>query len=80
MNIAINPFWPKHAFKFKGGGSKPVVPKAIPPVTTTATEVNDAERQARLAAAKRKGMQSTLLAGGDAGAGMDQGGGAKLLG
>lgn len=67
---------------FGGGDAKqPEVPKAIPPATVTSTEVTDAQRQARLAAAKRNGMQSTLLAGADTGTGTDQNvGGASLLG
>lgn len=48
--------------QFKGG-SAPKPPAAVPPVSRQSTEVGDAERQAKLAAQKRQGMKSTLLAG-----------------
>jgi hypothetical protein len=64
-----NPFWPRHAhlFKLGGGGggsskSQPVV-AATPPVTASAAEVIQAGQQQRRDAAKRKGLQRTLLAG-----------------
>lgn len=50
------------------GGSAPKPPAPIPPVSQSSTEVGDAERQQRLAQANRKGMKSTLLAGGNANA------------
>jgi hypothetical protein len=51
-----------HAFRHKGGGGG-TPPAAVPPVSRQSTEVGDAERQARLAAQKKQGMKSTLLAG-----------------
>lgn len=74
------PFFPCHAFVFKGGGggsaaspstvyqqptpaapTKP--PAAVPPVTERTIEVEMASRESKLAAKKRKGFKSTLLAG-----------------
>lgn len=55
-----------HAYRFKGG-SAPKPPPAVPPVSQSSTEVSDAERQARLAATKKQGMKSTLLAGASGG-------------
>jgi len=49
--------------QFKGGGGSGTPPPAVPPVAQSSTDVADAERQARLAAGKKQGMKSTLLAG-----------------
>jgi hypothetical protein len=50
--------------QFKGGGGgSGTPPPAVPPVAQSSTDVADAERQARLAASKKQGMKSTLLAG-----------------
>lgn len=65
-----------HAFKFKGGGSPP---PPTPPVTERSTEVTAASRQVRTDAQKRKGYQSTLLAG-ETGGYNDQAGQKTLLG
>lgn len=77
MNFA-RPFFPRHAFAFKskggGGGGTTVVqqaptpaapkpPAAVPPVTERTIEVEMASRESKLAAKKRKGFRSTLLAG-----------------
>lgn len=85
MNIS-NPFFPRHAFAFKGGGGgggspayaatptpptvqpsavtpTPKAPAAVPPVTERTIEVEMASRESKLAAKKRKGLRSTLLAG-----------------
>jgi hypothetical protein len=78
MNFA-NPFFPRHAFVFKGGGgggaatpayqapaATPATakpPAAIPPVTERTIEVETASRQSKVDAKKRKGLRSTLLAG-----------------
>lgn len=98
MNIS-NPFFPRHAFVFKGGGgggtpaaSAPVYqapaavskpPAAVPPVTERTIEVEMASRDSKLAAKKRKGFRSTLLAGetgGYAGPATDQTQTKSLLG
>lgn len=53
-------------------GGKPAgaaaVPPPVPPVTETRSEITDAQRQTKLDAARRKGAQSTILAGGTLGA------------
>jgi len=50
--------------QFKGGGGgSGTPPPAVPPVAQTSSDVADAERRARLAASKKQGMKSTLLAG-----------------
>lgn len=96
MNFS-NPFFPRHAFLFKGGGSAPAVvappePVAPPPPATatpaapifaptapaasqSAPEVTQARIDARKQAAKRKGLNSTILAGADAVAGSSTTGG-----
>lgn len=59
----------KHTFLFKlggpggGGGGGTTVSSSPPPPTTQSVEVQDAQRQARKQAAKRKGVNSTILAG-----------------
>lgn len=77
MSIYASPF--KHAFKHKGG-SAPKVPAPVPPVAQSSTEVADAERQARLAASKKQGMKSTLLAGAAGTQSSNSLGGKSLLG
>lgn len=67
-----------HAFRFKGGSAAPPPPPA-PPVTERSTEVTAASRQVRTDAQKRKGYQSTLLAG-ETGGYNDQTGQKTLLG
>lgn len=44
-------------------GSKPkaATPQAIPPVSATAKEVTDAQRETLVSESKRKGLQSTIL-------------------
>lgn len=68
-------------------GGKPAgaaaVPPPVPPVTETRSEITDAQRQTRLDAQRRKGLQSTILAGGNLGAPSQQVtpfGGKTLLG
>ena len=46
-----------------GGGGSPTVVSTPPPPTTTSVEVQQAQRQARKEAAKRKGLASTTFAG-----------------
>ena len=65
-----NPFWPRHSFVFfkSGGGgggqaAAPVIQSTPPPPTATAVEVQQATRDARKQAGKRKGQQATILAG-----------------
>ena len=48
--------------QYKGPKAQ-AVPLAIPPVTQSATEVTDAARMQQVANQKKKGMNSTLLAG-----------------
>lgn len=71
---ALSCSFPPHAFRFKGGGGAPAqiqpaaalpaaAPAATPPVTERTVEVEQAGRQAKMDAAKRKGQRSTLLAG-----------------
>jgi hypothetical protein len=65
-----NPFWPRHSFVFfkSGGGGQQPAPQTIvsstpPPPTSTNVEVQQAQRDQRKQAAKRKGVQATILAG-----------------
>lgn len=56
----------KHTFKFKmggGGGGGQTVQSSPPPPTNQSVEVQDAQRDARKQAAKRKGVNQTILAG-----------------
>lgn len=59
----------KHSFLFKmggGGGGGPAqttVQSSPPPPTNQSVEVQEAQRDARKQAAKRKGVASTVLAG-----------------
>lgn len=49
-----------------GGGGAPKqapIPPPIPPVSQTGADVAQAQDDARIQAAKRKGVQSTILAG-----------------
>ena len=51
-------------FKGGGGGGMPYTPApSAPPATQTNVEVVQAKRDTRLQAKKRKGFQSTILAG-----------------
>ncbi len=63
----IIPFWPKHSMVFKGGGgggsAPPVAAGTPPPATTTTAEVVQAKRDSRRQGMKKKGIQSTILAG-----------------
>lgn len=67
MNFTTNPYWPKHAFKFFGGGASSGAPQQVyaptPPVTQTAPEISQAKTDARRQASRRQGYASTLLAG-----------------
>jgi hypothetical protein len=47
----------------KGGGTPPLVAPAAPPPSATAMEVAMAKRDTMRNAQRRKGMQSTVLAG-----------------
>lgn len=63
--------------------NKPKTPKIAPiapPVTETATEVTDAQRQQALNAQKRRGMQATLLSQPDQAQNQMGNGSASLLG
>lgn len=73
---SLSSSFPPHAFVFKGGGGRSAPapmpaaaalpakpPAATPPVTERTVEVQEAGRQARMDASKRKGQRSTLLAG-----------------
>ena len=64
MIISKNPFWPRHAFLFKGGGGTPATPAppAAPP-SSTSVEVTQAKRDARKQQQQRAGISSTVLAG-----------------
>lgn len=70
MSPHINPFWPKHAFKFKGSPtpSAPdaVAPPPAPPIAT-ATEVMQAKLDARRNAQRKQGINSTILSKGSLG-------------
>lgn len=50
---------------FGGGGApkQPAIPPPIPPVTSTNADVQQAQTDTRVQAARRKGLQSTILAG-----------------
>lgn len=79
MIKTMNPFWPKHSMLFKGGSSgattvAPAVsaPAATPPTATT-VEVQQAARDARKQASRRRGLQSTVLAGETGGYGAENG-------
>jgi hypothetical protein len=64
-----------------GGAPKPMkAPPPIPPVTTTNSEVQQADRQTRMDAQKRKGAASTILGGELTGQPASQYGGKTLLG
>lgn len=41
----------------------PILAPAAPPATTNTPEISEAQRQAQKAAAKRKGINSTILSG-----------------
>lgn len=56
----------KHSFAFMGGGGAPrqaPIAPPIPPVTSTNADVQQAATDTRIQAAKRKGLNSTILAG-----------------
>lgn len=52
---------------FGGTPKQQTPPPPIPPVTSTNAEVQQASRQEKLDAARRKGTSSTILAGGNLG-------------
>lgn len=78
MIISKNPFFPRHAFLFKGGGGGGGVPRPaeapppVPPVTERSSEVAAASRQSRQDSQRRKGLRATLLAGETGGFGPKQ--------
>lgn len=61
MNFT-HPFYPRDRSFFKGA-KPPPVPPAIPPVTESPVLKKTMELEQRQLAAKRKGMQATLMAG-----------------
>jgi hypothetical protein len=65
-----NPFWPRHAFLFKGGGSSQAaaiqsapVPTPAPPVTSSAAEVIQAENDIAKQNLAKKSVKKTIFAG-----------------
>lgn len=65
-----NPFFPRHAFLFKGGASIPAGPvqaPPAPPAAETSTAVTEAKLDAKRQAKARHGLNSTILAGDTAG-------------
>jgi hypothetical protein len=66
MRTQIPHFLERVTFRFMGGGGAPrqaAVPPPIPPVTSTNTDVQQASADVKLQNARRKGLQSTILAG-----------------
>jgi hypothetical protein len=79
-----NPFWPKHAFLFKGGSPAPAiasapVPIAAPPVTGTSAEVIQAQQDYASQNLLKKSVKKTIYAG-DTGGGMKKPGAAGAVG
>lgn len=62
------PFWPRHAFVFKGGAAAPsaanIPAPPAPSASTSAPEVVQQQQDARKNAARKQGINSTILAGG----------------
>jgi hypothetical protein len=60
---SLNPFFPRHAFVFKGGGGgAPAMPAPpAPPATATSTEVVQAKIDAKRNAKSKTGIDSTIL-------------------
>ncbi|WP_043588439.1 hypothetical protein [Geminisphaera colitermitum] len=64
----------RHAFRHKGGGTPAMPAPAAPPPAATATEVQLQRRDTLKDAARKKGIQSTILAGaGDSAPGSGKG-------
>jgi hypothetical protein len=70
MIISTHPYFPRDRSFFKGA-KPPPVPPAIPPVTESPVRKKEMELQQRELAARRRGMQSTILAG-ETGGAMDE--------
>jgi hypothetical protein len=62
MIISTHPYYPRDRSFFKGA-KPPPVPPPIPPVTESSVLKKTMELEQRQLAAKRKGMQATLMAG-----------------
>jgi hypothetical protein len=64
--INSNPFWPRHAFLFKGGAqaiqSAPV-PLPAPPVTASSAEVIQAQQDFAQQNLMKKSVKKTIYAG-----------------
>jgi hypothetical protein len=66
MRPKISHLLDRVTFRFMGGGGAPrqaAIPPPIPPVTATNTDVQQAQTDTRIQASRRKGLQSTILAG-----------------
>ena len=70
MIISHNPFWPKNAFRFGGGGGNQAqqiesapVPTPAPPVTANSAEVLQAEQDVAQQNLLKKSVKKTILAG-----------------
>lgn len=81
-----NPFWPRHAFLFKGGNqpaqqiqSAPV-PLPAPPVTANAAEVIQAQQDFAQQNLVKKSVKKTIYAGDTGGFTPGQGGSPGQLG
>jgi len=62
--INNDPFWPKHAFSFKGGGGTvdQIVPQATPPPVAELRDKSRSRRAAQIQNRRRRGLLSTILA------------------
>lgn len=67
MTSRMSHFLPRHGFAFKGGGGggggSPTVVSTPPPPSATSVDVQQAKRDTVKQAGKKKGVQSTILAG-----------------
>lgn len=68
MTSRMSQFFTCHGFAFKGGGGgggggSPTVVSTPPPPSATSMDVQQAKRDATKQAGKKKGVQSTILAG-----------------
>lgn len=66
MRSQISHLLDRVTFQFMGGGGAPKqapIPPPIPPVSATNSDVQQAQTDTRIQASRRKGLQSTILAG-----------------
>lgn len=67
MNLT-HPFFPRHAFVFKGGSSSsvpagPIPAPPAPPASTSDIAVTEAKMEAKKQAQQKRGITSTILGG-----------------